>query len=183
MNTSPATDKRIGDWIQTYSGITFYPMEPRPEEILLPDIAHALSMLCRFTGHVKQFYSVAQHSVLVSHYCDPADALWGLLHDASEAYMCDVASPVKRLPFMDTYRIYERQLMGAILERFGLPLDEPVSVKIADKRMLYTEARDLMRPVHPDWNWLGIPYDEIITPWIPEFAEQVFHQRFIELTQ
>src|SRR5579885_2784587 len=88
---------RHGDWIQTYCGVAFYPLDPRPEEILIEDIAHALSMLCRFTGHVKRFYSVAQHCVYVSHRCDPKDALWGLLHDAAEAYLNDISRPVKSL--------------------------------------------------------------------------------------
>src|SRR5271165_7548492 len=91
-----SADNRKGDWIQTYTGRVMYPLDPRPEEINIIDIAHALSNLCRFTGHVRTFYSVAEHSVRVSQHCDPKDALWGLLHDASEAYLADMSRPMKR---------------------------------------------------------------------------------------
>ena len=79
--------ERRGDWIQTYLGIQFWPLDPRPEEVMLFDIAHSLSNMCRFTGHCREFYSVAQHSVIVSQNVPREDAAWGLLHDASEAYM------------------------------------------------------------------------------------------------
>jgi hypothetical protein len=181
MQAQIATTERMGGWIQTYSGIAFYPIDPRPEEIHYSDIAHALSMICRFTGHTKKFYSVAQHCVLVSQYCDPQDALWGLLHDASEAYMCDVARPVKHMDFMRPYRIQESKLMRVIAQKFGLSEQEPESVQVADRRLLYTEARDLMNPVHPDWEWLAEPYPEKINPWSPKKAEEMFLIRFVNL--
>lgn len=71
------------DWIATFTGGVFFPLAPRVEDVRISDIAHALSMLCRFAGHTRGFYSVAQHSVLVSRLCSQQDALWGLLHDAS----------------------------------------------------------------------------------------------------
>src|SRR6266496_3875421 len=80
------------------SGKWFNVFNPKPEDVDIRDIAHALSNQCRFTGHTKEFYSVAQHSVLVSTFCAPEDAAWGLLHDASEAYLSDIASPVKKHP-------------------------------------------------------------------------------------
>ena len=82
--------KRKGDWMQTHSGIQFWPLDPRPEDILIEDIAHALSNQCRFAGHCCFHYSVAQHSVLVSENVPAQDAMWGLLHDAGEAYLVDL---------------------------------------------------------------------------------------------
>jgi len=181
--------KRIGDWIQTFHGVAFYPIDPRPDEILVEDIAHALSMQCRFTGHVRRFYSVAEHSVHVSQACYQADALWGLLHDASEAYLVDVASPVKRMEFMEPYRGVEGHLMRSIADRFGLNprWPEPDNVKRADKCLLAIEARDLMPTVWPDWRERWYPFigenNLIITrPWSPEEAEERFLDRFAELT-
>ena len=174
---------RIGDWIQTYGGKQFWPLDPRPEDIDLVDIAHALSMLCRFTGHTKRFYSVAEHSVHVSMRCAPTDALWGLLHDASEAYLVDLARPVKRQPQMSAYRDAEASVMRAVCAHFGLPSIEPRSVKEADNRMLYTEARDLMAPVHPKWTWAAEPYPDLeIVGAEPAAAKVMFLERFVELS-
>src|ERR1019366_9954250 len=83
--------------IRTYSGVRFKPLDPDPA-VGISDIAHALANQCRFGGHSSAFYSVAQHSVRVSEICAAEDALWGLLHDASEAYLVDVPAPLKQLP-------------------------------------------------------------------------------------
>ena len=148
MQLQPLTETRVGGWIQTYTGVAFYPFDPRPSEIQIHDIAHALSMQCRFTGHVKEFYSVAQHSVLVALHCPQEDRLWALLHDATEAYLADVARPVKQHAVMEPYRTIENDLERMICQRFGLPLEKPSSVTVADKRMLATEKRDLAGQVH-----------------------------------
>ena len=87
--------ERKGDWIQTYTGKQFYPQDPRVEDIDIEDIAHALSLTCRFNGHVKEFYSTAQHVVLSSMFA-PFYCKWEALHhDDSEAYISDLTSPVK----------------------------------------------------------------------------------------
>lgn len=167
---------RRGDWIEVYSGRAFWPLDPRAHEVDVRDIAHALSLVCRFTGHVREFYSVAQHSVLVSRAVPERDALWGLLHDASEAYVADVSRPVKRLPEMTPYREAERRLMVVVCERFELPMVQPASVSEADMRILATEKRDLLRG--PPWE-LGVePYPEPIEPWSPEKSEYEFLSRF-----
>lgn len=145
-----------GAWIQTFTGRAFYPLDPRPEDINLLDIAHALSMQCRFTGHLRRFYSVAEHccrvSVMVKRLGGTTEeALWGLLHDASEAYLVDVARPVKHTPLMQGYRDAEAGVTKAICQRFGLPPEEPSAVKTADKVMLAIEARDLLGPLRPGW--------------------------------
>lgn len=153
---------RRGDWIQTFTGKRFYPCDPRPEEVDPVDICHALACVSRFTGHTREPYSVAQHSVMVSKLCDEEDRLWGLLHDASEAYIADVARPLKRESVMEGYRDMERRIMAAVCLRFGLPLEQPLSVDRADMQALAVEARDQMSPLDPDWHsWIK-------DVWIPE---------------
>lgn len=172
--------RRRGDWINTYRGQQFWPLDPRPHEIHIEDIAHALSMQCRFTGHVHRFYSVAEHCVRVSERCAPSDALWGLLHDASEAYLIDVARPVKRSRPMRGYRKAEARLMRAVCKRFALWPEEPASVKEADHRMLVTEAQALM-DLHPQWLFPAEPYEQSIIGWMPARAEAEFLCRFKQL--
>lgn len=169
-------------WIQTHSGRRFNPTNPYPNAIVIQDIAHALSMQCRFSGHTKKFYSVAQHSVLVSYICDSKDALWGLLHDASEAYLVDVPRPLKRSGKFDSYLEFEAQMQQAICKRFGLPMQEPPSVKAADTKLLATEARDLMSPLHRDWIQRTDPLPFLIDPWDHDKAKDMFMKRFFELT-
>lgn len=185
---------RGSDWIQTYSIGQFWPLDPRPEEVRIVDIGHALSMLCRFTGHVREFYSVAEHSVRVSieaerraHAAglgrDEAEnvARWGLPHDASEAYLVDLARPVKRMPEMQPYRSAEARLMRVIAERFHLAGPEPEIVREVDSVLLFTEARDLFRSVHPEWTWHAEPLSERINPWCPTEAREEFRRRFVRL--
>jgi uncharacterized protein len=167
--------------IQTFSGKIFKPFDPNPDGICIEDIAHSLSQQCRFTGHTSLFYSIAQHSVLVSLMCDPKDALWGLLHDASEAYLCDIAHPVKHSGAMQSYRRAEARVMLAVCDRFELGLDMPESVHEADYKMLITEARDLMPPA--DWYNLADCYDGKVIPWSANWSEIRFLNRFKELQE
>jgi hypothetical protein len=169
-------------WIETFTGRRFYVLDPHSQDVDIKDIAHALSLLTRFTGHTREFYSVAQHSVLVSRVCDRADALSGLLHDGSETYLADINSPLKHSPAMVRYRTAERHVQVAVEEHFGLP-KEPLSVKLADTRLLVTEKRDLM-PLTPDWEaFAGVePLAGTIVPWAPQIAEAAFLSRFHELT-
>lgn len=174
--------ERRDGFIATYTGRRIFPLDPRREDIDTNDIIHALSHLCRFAGHCNQFYSVAQHCVLVSQVCDQVDALWGLLHDASEAYLVDVPSPLKRCPEFAPYRAAEARLMAVICDRYGLNRDEPPSVKLADQRMLATEARDLTMTEGRGWVTEAEPYDFHIKPWTPEYARVRYISRFHELT-
>ena len=99
MNPSPLmtqSDKDIG-WIETYSGKQFYLDGTDTDSIVIEDIAHALANLCRYNGHTNRFYSVAEHSVLVSYAVPKEYALWGLMHDASEAYLSDIPRPFKAM--------------------------------------------------------------------------------------
>ena len=169
-------EERKGDWQQTFTGIRFWPLDPRPEEICIEDIAHALSNQCRFSGHVRKFYSVAEHSVRVSLRVAHPHKLWGLLHDASETYMTDLARPIKHYSRLgDAYREIEEPLMRCVCARFGLSPAEPPEVKIADNELLMTEKRDLMRPGPAKWREENFqPLRGIISPWYPEVAEKAF---------
>jgi hypothetical protein len=172
---------RIGGWLQTHSGGQFFPLDPRPEEVSIADVAHALSNLCRFAGHCREFYSVAQHSVLVS-YCVPAEhAFQALLHDASEAYMVDMPRPLKlEIP---QYRAIEKRVQAVIYRRFGLPELEDPCVKAADDRVLAQEHRDLMAESPYDWARLADerPLDFKIVALPATTARGVFLGRFAEL--
>lgn len=164
-------------WILTYTGRRFDPINPDPEQIDPVDIAHALSHMCRFNGHCRHFYSVAQHSVLVSQNVPDADALAGLLHDASEAYIADITRPVK--PHLTNYHEIEQKLQQAIAERFGIEAETPSIVKYADVVLLATEKRDLM-PEHPDpWPVLDAvpPLDDVIEPWSSAASKMMFLNR------
>lgn len=170
--------QRYGDWIRTFTGKKFYPLDPRPDEIDILDIAHALSNVCRYTGHCSHFYSVAQHSVLVSRHCDPANALWGLLHDAAEAYLADVARPVKR--DMRGLKEIEERLMRAVAEVFNLSWPEPPDVKLIDTRILIDEMHHFM-PNPEDGDHLGERLGIQIIPLPPPQAKQLFLNRYVEL--
>ena len=171
------------DWIQTYTGRQFWPFDPRPDDVEIIDVAHALANTCRYTGHTRAFYSVAQHCCLASINVPPADEGWALLHDASEAYLCDVARPVKRHPAMAAYREAEERLERVIAERFGLSWPPPASIKHVDRVLLRTERRDLMNPPPRPWSEFEQvqPLDGRIFPVLPQIAEARFIRRFNEL--
>ena len=172
---------RVGDWMQTYSGRKFWPLDPRADDVCLEDIANALAKICRFNGHCKEFYSVAQHSVLVSLHCPPKLALVGLLHDAAEAYVGDMVTPLKN--YSPEFKGHENGVYGAIAERFGLPSQVPVEVKRVDLTLLATEARDLMcSEVAAAWGLTCEPLTEKIRPWAPKEALYRFMHRYRELT-
>lgn len=173
------------NWILTYTGKKFFPLTPRHKDIDIIDIAHALSNMCRFTGHCREFYSVAQHSVLVAEQVwnktlDSQRALTGLLHDASEAYLIDVAKPVKHSPQFAFYREAEDVLQEAICARFNLIFDDS-NVKRADDYLLKVEAFHLM-PKHPEWTlMIEQPKDfPDFECWSPERSKNEFLDRFLE---
>jgi hypothetical protein len=164
--------------ILTYSGNLFSPLDPQPKDVHIEDIAHSLSLLCRFTGHARVFYSVAQHSIQVSLRVPPKYALWGLLHDATEAYLNDISLPLKVLPEYSEYRDAEKRLSQVIMTRFGLDPEEPEPVKVADKLMCRIEGCVLMN------GWQDVPTQSFYweAPMGPEAAEKDFLRRFKELT-
>lgn len=169
-------------WIQTYSGRVFEPLDPSTDQIDLEDIAHALSMTCRFNGHCRFFYSVAEHSVWVSKMVTPDQALWGLLHDAGEAYVSDVARPIK--PFIVGFEEIEARIMQVIQEKFGLQGVMPAAVHEADIRMLATERSQLMVSCERTWEELtGFrPYELNLPCWSPSEAKTAFIERYASLS-
>jgi hypothetical protein len=168
------------EYIETYTGRMVYPMRVTAADIDLADIAHSLSQMCRYTGHSRVFFSVAEHSVRVSRIVSLSDAAWGLLHDATECYLVDIPSPLKRLPEFAPYRAIEARTMRAVCERFNLSPVQPSSVTDADGILLATEARDLM-PMKCEWALVYAPLDTHIVPWDCATAEREFLARAAEL--
>lgn len=178
--------KLSGSYILTFSGRYVDPLDLQETDVSLTDIAHALSNLCRFTGHVSSFYSVAQHSVLVSKVLDGTGLeMWGLLHDANEAYLNDTARPLKTDPYFgQAIRGANKRAAKVIADRYDLGWPEPDEVKAADRRLLATERRDLMARTG-DWELLkGVdPLEKVIIPWLPKKAEKEFLKRYNELKE
>ncbi len=170
-----------GFFIHTYSGKQCWPLDSRPDEIDLISIAHALACSTRFNGHTRSPYSIAQHSVLVSRYCDPSVALEGLMHDATEAYIGDIVLPVKcQFPQIEEA---EKRLWEIIAGVFDLdPGPFHPSIVHADKVVLATEARDLFNEEAPWVRDLGVePVEERIMPWDWVYAQEQFIIQYLKL--
>jgi hypothetical protein len=156
--------------------------EPRNHEYDIRTIAHALSNLCRYTGHSKRFYSVAEHCVLVSNLIEPKYALEGLLHDASEAFCGDVASPLKKL--IPQYAKIEEGVQEALAAYFGLRYPFPPEVHHADK-IAYVTERTSISDTGKDTLWFTdlVPSDRFpIKGLTPNQAKAAFLERYEELT-
>lgn len=167
-------------WIETFTGKHFHFLNPDYEQIDIRDIAHSLAFTCRYTGHSRRFYSVAEHSILVSYLA--SDPLAGLLHDASEAYITDIASPIK--PHLMNYKELEDKIMGKIAKKYGFQYPLDPDIKDCDSTQLKTEAKHLLRSGGYPWAHLyptRRPHG--ITPncWSPEEAEKKFLERFEEV--
>lgn len=163
----------------TYTGKRFYMDERmKDNEVSIEDIAHALSHVCRFGGHCKVFYSVAQHSVLVSNLVPKEHALAALLHDASEAYVSDIVRPVKRQ--LPDYKTFENKVQDLIATHFKVDLDHH-EVHKGDNLALYAEAMTLIGNV-TDWDLDEFANDTIVVPLNSEAAKQLFIDRYEELT-
>lgn len=129
------------DCIRTVTGKYVNVFDPKPEMFCIEDIAHALSMQCRFGGHLPKFYSVAQHSILTSLLC-PDDELSALMHDSSEAYLLDIPRPIKLK--LGNYKEIEHGLMTVLSDVFKFQYPLPDSVKRADEIMLNREWNEIM---------------------------------------
>lgn len=166
--------------IMMRSGTHFNFLDPSKSVFTINDIAHALSNACRFAGHCVEHYSVAQHSVMVSKIVPPEHAFAGLMHDAAEFVLGDVAKPLKLL--LPDYQRIEKIVEAEIFARFGLPPRLPAAVKLADMVMLATEQRDLMFRVDP-WKCIeGVtPLAKKIVPFTARAARAIFLERFYEL--
>lgn len=194
MMSETAPARTEDNFLRTFTGRKFWPLNPRVEDIAIEDIAHSLSLVARFTGHTYCHYSVAEHSLYVSSVAVriamndvrewPASmrvpyarevALWGLMHDASEAYLCDLPSPIKHASCIgDLYRRFEHALMRVIAQRFDLSGEEPACVKQADRILCNTEKRDLMQGA----TWHEGVLAKTIYPMLSDRAEAEFLRRF-----
>lgn len=178
--------KRKGSWIQTHSGRAYFPQDPHPADILIDDIAHALSMQCRFAGHCNRFYSVAEHSLHVSRLVPPEHALAGLLHDATEAYLHDLTRPLKQM--LPEYKRLEDLNWFVISAKYGLDYELPQCVKDADATMVFVERRALFTDIAPGEDWGHGLQEPSVLPdmgligWAQGHAKRSFYDRFFELT-
>jgi 5'-deoxynucleotidase YfbR-like HD superfamily hydrolase len=186
------------DFIWTVSGKQFWPLDPRADEICIEDIAHALSNVCRFTGHASRFYSVAEHSChvanLIGEECKrlgrskdiPQLKMAGLLHDASEAYLCDLSGPIKGATRFGTlYKRFEAGLQSAVEQRFGCPSLDSAIVRWADKVMLAHEMQALIQSravLHVDVSLAaGADMPDLREPWTPSVARCNFLEAYAEI--
>lgn len=167
-------------WLETYNQNFFFYLEKNPENIDIIDIAHGLSNICRFTGQVKEFYSVAQHSCIICDYAPEHLKLIGLLHDGAEAYISDIPRPVKGL--IPQIKDLEITIQMQIAERFKLIFPYSSQIEILDSQLMLTEADQLFN--HKiSWSVEGLdPLDVIIEEcWTPPKAKEEFLKRFKDL--
>lgn len=181
-------DKNLGSYIHVRAGGTVDPLDLQPEDIRIEDIAHALSNQCRFQGHTIEFYSVAQHCVLVAGILPPELKLSGLLHDAAEAYLQDMARPLKSHPTLgQAYRGAEQRAERVIFPALGVPYPIPGEVKLADYAVFATEVRDVMGAAPLLLRWVESmdvkPIAKTIVPWTPKRARREFLLRYEALKE
>lgn len=179
----------IENWIETRSGKRVSVQNPQPDQFDIKDIAYALSNTCRFNGHCAGFYSVAEHSVVVALRLPPELRLAGLLHDATEAYLGDIPSPIKQ--FLPDYANIEGRFDSAIKQAFSLyniGVDEYKLIKQADHDALFTEAHFLIPSQGKDWAFFQGPrqfkveyeYQPVCLP--PQEAFKLFMGLYYDLT-
>lgn len=171
-------------YIGTFTGRKFFLLKPRLTDIDIRDIAHGLSLQCRWTGQCRYHYSIAQHCYYCSFLGPDNEALDRLLHDGSEAYMGDMNRPLKHFTAAGpAYRRQEAVIQHLICRKFGISLTEPESVHVADQQLLTAEREQLMRlnfTVSDKWETL-LAAPVKITRWSSEKAERMFLKRFNEL--
>lgn len=166
----------------TYTGTRFEITDPKPEQVNIMDIARALSHQCRYNGHIVKFYSVAEHCVRVSRLLPHEFKLWGLLHDAAEAYVGDLTRPIRQL--VPDFDKVEDMALKAVCKRFGLRLPVPDEVWVADDAMLVAERRDLLVGNGDRWSYTADPSSvSAITPMTSDEAMMRFLQEFNVLTE
>lgn len=194
VEENEATETRTGPYIQTYTGRRFYTLNPHPDDVDLADIAHSLALTARFNGHTKYFYSVAEHSVILSHLVAPQNALWALLHDAAEAYLGDLVWPLRQNMNIwrpdstgddepVTVQQVEERLLRAIAWAFKLswPIDDEIIQ--SDHQILVDEKKQVF---NDQISWgeqlRGIqPLGAILKFWGPDEAERQFMTRWKEI--
>ena len=175
---------RCEGYIQTFSGLSFDPMNLSVDSIDVIDIAHSLSLQCRWKGHCTRYFSVAEHSVLMSEVVSKEAALYALLHDLSESFIGDCPRPFK--PLFPNFKELEQQIRRTFDLKYGLeiPNKEIIEeIKCADLRMLATERYQNLRYTGIEWEILKDikPYLICLGYWSPDLAEYRFLARFKEL--
>jgi hypothetical protein len=176
---------RKGDWIHTTHGNRFFPFDPKEEEIRITEIAHSLGNICRFVGHCKHFYSVAEHSIHVSKLVPKHLACPALLHDAAEAYMGDLSRPIKQ--YIPVFSDIEEKIMKAVYSKFGYDLSENEKevIREADNRVLAHEARQIMRGNTKDWNLDPMaeiyPEEVKIRFYSPDVSRVMFLKQYLKV--
>lgn len=178
----------------TFSGRRFWPLDPRPEEAHIEDIAHHLSLICRYGGATTRAYSVAEHSVLISEHAErilgrtPHEAMQALLHDAHEAYTGDIIRPIKACvaTISDVIERIQHDIQLAVCRRFKIPEPPlPEWLDELDKYGMILAEKDQV--IHPDCPDFAISREEHATPnikiecWPAPEAEAKFLARFHEL--
>lgn len=153
--------------------------DPDPDQIDIEDIAHGLSHICRWVGHTRQFYSVAEHSLLCCNCADPEHALEALLHDAAEAYVGDVSTPLKAM-LGPIYTDIEQRIDRVIRAKYGLPEQETLVVKRIDQSVMTLELQDIM---HVTTTCQNVPRPRTGSVWYypPGIAKRAFLSRFYYL--
>ena len=164
----------MSNFIVTRSGRRFYYEDITEDSIDIDDIAHALSNTCRYGGHIDRFYSVAQHSVIVSELVPAEYRMAALLHDASEAYISDIVSPAKRM--LGDYQKLEAKITEAINKKFNIDTHNEI-IKKADLNALYAEAMQFYGSVD-GWNIDDYAFSHPITPFQPKDAKELFLHRY-----
>jgi 5'-deoxynucleotidase YfbR-like HD superfamily hydrolase len=177
------SDSRPGDmittaYVSTFLGNRFYPLAPRIDRVAIEDIAHGLAYQCRFNGQTSQFYSVAQHSLIVASLVPTDLRLAALLHDAAEAYLGDMVKPLKVL--MPQFAAIEDQVTAIIAAAFGIDFSHYAPIKRADLIALATEKRDLMPHSTERWAYLDAiqPLPQAIVAMNPAQAKSAFLAAF-----
>jgi hypothetical protein len=171
------TDCRAGVWVEVASGRLMYPFNPKPHMITLWDVAHHLSIIPRYNGATRRPYSVAEHCVLLADHgmlagFSPLECLNLLLHDAAEAYLTDVMSPIKDL--FGVFKAVENRLLRMIHDTFGVPyLEDRSLIERLDKSIILDERAAMLPNHRPENHWhvdeafeplgvevRGLPWDE-----------------------
>jgi len=174
----------IEPYIETVSGKKFFFLDPKEEDFDIEDIAHALSLNCRYTGHCDRFYSVAEHCWHMSRMAPDNLAFASLLHDGSEAYITDIASPIKQ--YLPEYNKLEDLILSRLFKKYGLEYPMSPGVKHLDMVMLSTEAYYLLKSKGSTWSLWGnkrppVQHDFRPIGFDPKTAKELFLHRFYEL--
>jgi len=177
------------EWMETATGLKFYPFAPEPDMFRLEDITTSLSQQCRFNGHTKKMYTVAQHSLHVGNIVPPELRVYGLLHDAAEAYLSDIPSPIKK--YLAVYhdekikkiQIFEKSVLRALCEKFGLDIEKFESPELidADIQCLIDEKNRFMTKLKWDWDVPQVTMNTIHKrcPLEAERAKYFFHDEIL----